>query len=274
MPRASVTDSPIRAKQIQAATPPIPLTFMGEMHCRLEKVRDLGNMRSHVNLKFDSAKGDLMQAARGLRIDFEPILIEIIRWIREYFGARVRSKSGAIAPRAYRLKERRMADQADDLGIPTKLVRPTPRPTEPPGVTDVSRPSMTPISASPPALNLPSLCAQPAQTALSPRQRTDQPAGRDNVVEPRKLIVGQGISLSGEINSCDRLVVEGRVQANLQNCQSMTISETGLFDGNAAIDDADVLGRFEGDLVVRKRLMIRASGHVSGTITYGEIEIE
>jgi len=223
-----------------------------------------------------------MQAARGLRIDFEPILIEIIRWIREYFGARVRSKSGAIAPRAYRLifggnrskRERRMADQADDLGIPTKLVRPAPRPTEPPGVTDVSRPSMTPISASPPAPNLPSLGAQPAQTALSPRQRTDQPAGRDNVVEPRKLIVGQGISLSGEIKSCDRLVVEGNVQANLQNCQSMTISETGLFDGNAAIDDADVHGRFEGDLVVRKRLMIRASGHVSGTITYGEIEIE
>ena len=223
-----------------------------------------------------------MQAARGSQIAFEPILIEIIRRIREYFVARVRSRSGVIAPRAYRLifrgnrsrREPKMADQADDLGIPTKLVRPTPRPTEPPGVTDVSRPSMTPIPASPPMPNLPPLGAQPAQAALSPRQRTDQPAGRDNVVEPRKLIVGQGISLSGEINSCDRLVVEGRVQANLQNCQSMTISETGLFDGNAAIDDADVLGRFEGELVVRKRLMIRASGHVSGTITYGEIEIE
>jgi cytoskeletal protein CcmA (bactofilin family) len=35
-----------------------------------------------------------------------------------------------------------------------------------------------------------------------------------------------------------------------------------------------VRGRVEGDLVVYKRLLIRASGHVSGTITYGEIEIE
>jgi hypothetical protein len=35
-----------------------------------------------------------------------------------------------------------------------------------------------------------------------------------------------------------------------------------------------VRGRFRGELVVRKRLLIRAGGHVSGTITYGEVEIE
>ena len=36
----------------------------------------------------------------------------------------------------------------------------------------------------------------------------------------------------------------------------------------------EVSGRFDGDLVVRKLLLIRAKGHVAGTITYGEIEIE
>jgi cytoskeletal protein CcmA (bactofilin family) len=86
--------------------------------------------------------------------------------------------------------------------------------------------------------------------------------------------VGRGTSLSGEITSCDRLITEGSVEANLQNCQHLEITETGVFNGNAAIDDVEVSGRFEGDLVVRKRLLIRASGQVSGTITYGEIEIE
>jgi ketosteroid isomerase-like protein len=70
------------------------------------------------------------------------------------------------------------------------------------------------------------------------------------------------------------LIIEGSVEANLQNWRHMAIAETGVFNGNAAIDDVEVSGRFEGDLVVRKRLLIRASGHVSGTITYGEIEIE
>ncbi len=80
--------------------------------------------------------------------------------------------------------------------------------------------------------------------------------------------------MSGEINSCERLVVEGSVRANLQACQSMVIADTGLFDGNAVIDDADIYGRFEGDLAVRKRLLIRANGQVSGTISYGQIEVE
>ncbi len=40
------------------------------------------------------------------------------------------------------------------------------------------------------------------------------------------------------------------------------------------IDNADVRGIFEGNLVVRKRLLIRAGGQVSGTVRYGQIEIE
>jgi hypothetical protein len=50
--------------------------------------------------------------------------------------------------------------------------------------------------------------------------------------------------------------------------------QTGIFRGNGSTENADVRGRVEGDLVVHNRLLIRASGHVSGTITYGEIEIE
>ena len=96
----------------------------------------------------------------------------------------------------------------------------------------------------------------------------------DNVIEPRKLIVGKGISLSGEIASCDRLVVEGSVQANLQDCKYILIAESGVFDGNAVIDEAEVHGRFEGDLTVRDRLSIRATGHVSGSVAYGQIEIQ
>jgi cytoskeletal protein CcmA (bactofilin family) len=35
-----------------------------------------------------------------------------------------------------------------------------------------------------------------------------------------------------------------------------------------------VRGRFEGDLVVRRRLLIRASGKVTGSIRYGQLEVE
>jgi len=97
---------------------------------------------------------------------------------------------------------------------------------------------------------------------------------RPSEAEVRKLIVGREITLSGEITSCDKLMVEGSVEANLTNCRDVDIAESGLFKGSASIEEAEIRGRFEGNLVVRKRLLIKASGRVSGTIRYGQIEIE
>jgi cytoskeletal protein CcmA (bactofilin family) len=92
--------------------------------------------------------------------------------------------------------------------------------------------------------------------------------------ETRRLIVGREISLTGEITSCERLIVEGSVEANLNNCREVEISETGLLKGQAAIEEADIRGRFEGNLTVRKRLLIRATGKITGTVRYGQLEVE
>ena len=37
---------------------------------------------------------------------------------------------------------------------------------------------------------------------------------------------------------------------------------------------AEIRGRFDGELTVRKQLVIRATGHVSGKIRYGKLSIE
>jgi cytoskeletal protein CcmA (bactofilin family) len=141
-----------------------------------------------------------------------------------------------------------MSDGAEDLRVPTKQGRPPPAIS--PRLADPPRP----VAASPPA----------------PEPQHE----RNNEVDRRTLVIGQGIALSGEVASCDRLVVEGGIKAKLQNCQNVIISETGVFEGHASTENADVRGRFDGELSVRKRLMIRAGGHVSGAITYGELEIE
>ena len=90
----------------------------------------------------------------------------------------------------------------------------------------------------------------------------------------RKLIVGHGISLNGEIRSCDHLIVEGNVEAQLKDCRAIDLSGDGSFKGSAEVDDADIAGRFDGDLIVRHRLVLRSGGVVSGKLRYGEVEIE
>ena len=92
--------------------------------------------------------------------------------------------------------------------------------------------------------------------------------------ESKKLIVGRDISLNGKIASCDRLIVEGKVEAELQDCHTIEIAESGTFKGAAEIENAEISGRYEGSLTVRDNLLIKSTGHVSGTIRYGRVAIE
>lgn len=88
-----------------------------------------------------------------------------------------------------------------------------------------------------------------------------------------RLHVGADIHLKGEITACDRLIVEGKVEASMDS-KEIEISKSGVFIGTVDIDTADISGKFDGTMKARKRLVIRKSGHVTGNISYGEIEIE
>ena len=90
----------------------------------------------------------------------------------------------------------------------------------------------------------------------------------------RRLIVGREICLSGEITACDTLVVEGQVEATLNESHRIEIAESGYFKGKVDIAIAEIKGRFDGELIARERLIIRKSGRVAGTIAFAEIEIE
>lgn len=92
--------------------------------------------------------------------------------------------------------------------------------------------------------------------------------------EAKRLIVGRDIVLNGAIHSCDKLVVEGRVEASLSDCHEMEIAETGTFKGEAAVDVALVSGRFQGTLVARELLLVRAKGSVSGNVRFARLEVE
>lgn len=90
----------------------------------------------------------------------------------------------------------------------------------------------------------------------------------------RRLIVGHGISLTGEISACDHLDVEGRIEVKLKDCLTINVTEGGVFKGSAEIGDADIAGKFDGELTVRGRLKVRATGVVSGAVRYEELEVE
>ncbi|MEM7168664.1 MAG: polymer-forming cytoskeletal protein [Pseudomonadota bacterium] len=108
----------------------------------------------------------------------------------------------------------------------------------------------------------------------SPGAGADTGATQASANSTRKLVVGREIVLSGEIQACERLIVEGRVEADLSDSQALEIAESGHFKGTAVVETADIAGNFEGSVTVTGLLLLRASGRILGNIQYGELEIE
>jgi cytoskeletal protein CcmA (bactofilin family) len=141
--------------------------------------------------------------------------------------------------------------------FPRTATQPSPAPTF--GASGIPKPAAT--APTPPRSLTPMASAKPTESA---QMKSDE----------KKLTVGPEIVLSGQITSCDRLVVEGKVEASLTDSRAIEIADTGFFKGTAEIDSAVIGGRFEGTLTVRERLTIKSTGRIQGKIRYGQIEIE
>jgi len=120
-----------------------------------------------------------------------------------------------------------------------------------------------PIAPAPVAANTPA----PSSTSTDSDKKVDER-------KESKLVVGPDIKLKGvEISDCDTLVVEGRVDATL-DARILEIAENGVFQGTIAVDQAEIRGRFEGEITVRKQLVILGTGKVSGKVRYAKIKVE
>jgi cytoskeletal protein CcmA (bactofilin family) len=162
-----------------------------------------------------------------------------------------------------RKKDDASSNQKADAGMPRKpeSMPPTRAPTAP--SLNLRRP-------------LPARPATPGTNRMSdiPGILPPRSEGRSYGVEGKTLVVGREIALAGQIAACDKLVVEGQVEADLDHCRQLDISQTGFFKGSAIIEEAEICGRFDGSLTVRKRLRVRSSARITADVTYGQIEVE
>ena len=124
---------------------------------------------------------------------------------------------------------------------------------------------------------MPPAAAQPAHPEPAGAvHRADAPKVADKGEERKeaKLIVGPDIKMKGvEVTDCDTLEVEGRIEATLDS-RVLLIAEKGVFSGTVAVDSAEIRGRLEGELTVRKVLVVHATGRLSGKIRYARIKVE
>ena len=92
--------------------------------------------------------------------------------------------------------------------------------------------------------------------------------------EGKLLTVPRAIALSGRIACCEKLIVEGSVETDLEGCRELEVARTGTFRGNVDVEMVDISGTVEGSVIAHNILIVRAGGTVSGDVVYREIEIE
>ena len=114
----------------------------------------------------------------------------------------------------------------------------------------------------------------PAAGSPAPAPAPSAPVEKNDERKEARLVVGPDIKMRGaEISDCDTLVVEGRLEATLDS-RVLEIAENGVFQGTIAVDQAEIHGRFEGELTVRKQLVLQKTAKVTGKIRYAKIKIE
>jgi cytoskeletal protein CcmA (bactofilin family) len=147
---------------------------------------------------------------------------------------------------------------------------------EQPPLSPARPPAGGTFTAANPAASSPSTggASAPSSFGIPASVADSMPADSSSGSNSAKLIVGRNIKLKGvEIADCDTLVIEGTVEASV-NSRVLQIAEPGSYKGSAEIDIAEVRGTFDGNLTARQKLVIFATGKVSGKIRYGKIVIE
>jgi cytoskeletal protein CcmA (bactofilin family) len=128
-----------------------------------------------------------------------------------------------------------------------------------------TRPTLPTAPSPPPVLS--TVPRPPAQPIPEPANRPEEGAGS-------RLIVGPNIKLKGvEIDDCDTLVVEGRVEATMVS-RALQIAEGGSFRGNVDVEVAEIRGAFDGELTVRGRLVVHATGRINAKVRYGKLLVQ
>lgn len=146
----------------------------------------------------------------------------------------------------------------------------TGRTLRPSGHTSLSGTSSPALATTPPPLSPPGDTSPSIHTTAPAREVASTGAAEQG----SRLIVGPDVKLKGaEILDCDTLVVEGRVEATMDS-RVIRIAEHGAYSGTVGIDIAEIHGHFDGELTARQRLVVHATGRVSGKIRYGSILIE
>lgn len=87
-------------------------------------------------------------------------------------------------------------------------------------------------------------------------------------------IIGKNSTFVGEIKSEGDFRVDGKVEGTIKTSGRVVIGKDGFIDGTIDCSNADIEGKFSGNLNVDDLLTLKATASITGDVVLGKLSVE
>jgi cytoskeletal protein CcmA (bactofilin family) len=97
------------------------------------------------------------------------------------------------------------------------------------------------------------------------------------VQKPKNMernVVAKNTTIKGDINSDGDFRIDGTLEGTLKTNGRVIIGVDGFINGNVEATNADIEGKFSGQLQVSNMLTIKVTANISGDVIIGKLSIE
>lgn len=87
-------------------------------------------------------------------------------------------------------------------------------------------------------------------------------------------IIGQNTTITGDIISEGDFRIDGTLDGTIKTQGRVIIGQTGFIKGKVECTNADVEGKFSGELMVTNTLTVKSSANINGDVIIGKLSVE
>ena len=95
---------------------------------------------------------------------------------------------------------------------------------------------------------------------------------KSNVME--RNVIAKNTTIVGDIKSDGDFRIDGTLEGSLKTDGRVIIGSDGFIKGKVEATNADIEGKFSGELLVSNTLTIKATADISGEVIIGKLSIE
>lgn len=114
----------------------------------------------------------------------------------------------------------------------------------------------------------------PQESYGNPFQSTFALGQEQDEMEEPETVIGENVSLKGEISFEKLLRIDGHFEGQLLSQGKLIVGPTGCVKCDINLEEAYISGKVEGNINVKNRLVLRGRAEVRGDITASTISVD